>query len=110
LKPEALLQIALKMIIFRDKYYSRITKLYYFGIYVKLILDRGFTMSAGGLFRMRKCFVYYTSSKIRNVKNGWMCSCPHVYPHVLLIWKLIDGGLATSDRPMSLLTVQKVII
>lgn len=32
------------MIIFRDKYYSRITKLYYFGIYVKLILDRGFTI------------------------------------------------------------------
>jgi hypothetical protein len=32
------------MIIFRDKYYSRITKLYYFGIYVKLILNRGFTI------------------------------------------------------------------
>ena len=32
------------MIIFRDKYYSRITKLYYFGIYVKLIFERGFTI------------------------------------------------------------------
>ena len=39
-----MLQIALKMIIFRDKYYSRITKLYYFGIYVKLIFERGFTI------------------------------------------------------------------
>lgn len=39
-----MLQIALKMIIFRDKYYSRITKLYYFGIYVKLIFERVFTI------------------------------------------------------------------
>lgn len=44
MKLVALLQIALKMIIFRDKYYSRITKLYYFGIYVKLIFERGFTI------------------------------------------------------------------
>jgi hypothetical protein len=39
-----MLQIAPKMIIFRDKYYSRSTKLYYFGIYVKLIFERGFTI------------------------------------------------------------------
>lgn len=37
------LQTVPKMVIFRDKYYSRFTKLYYFGIYRKLFINRAFT-------------------------------------------------------------------
>jgi len=81
LKPEALLQIALKMIIFRDKYYSRITKLYYFGIYVKLILDRGFTMSAGDFFECVNVLFTIPAVKSEMLKTG-ECALVHMFIHM----------------------------
>lgn len=54
----------------------------------------------GKLLR-RKCFDYEAVSKNWNVKNGQICSCPHSYPQLLLLLKLIDRGLATSNHPMS---------
>lgn len=58
------------MIIFRDKYYSRITKLYYFGIYVKLILDRGFTIPVGELPVRRYALFTIYAVKSELLKTG----------------------------------------
>lgn len=76
-----MLQIALKMIIFRDKYYSRITKLYYFGIYVKLIFERGFTISFWEM-SVQVC-VWFTIYAVKSelLKTG-ECALVHIVIHM----------------------------
>ena len=68
------------MIIFRDKYYSRITKLYYFGIYVKLILDRGFTIPLWELPVGR--YDHFTTYAVKSelLKTG-ECALVHIVIH-----------------------------
>jgi hypothetical protein len=81
LKLVAMLQIALKMIIFRDKYYSRITKLYYFGIYVKLIFERAFTMSNWELFVGSDAWFTMYAVKSEMLKTG-ECALVHIVIHM----------------------------
>ena len=69
------------MVIFRDNYYSRFTKLYYFGIYVKLIYERGFTMPNSqypvGLYD----WFTIPAVKSEQTKTG-VCALVHMFIHI----------------------------